>query len=234
MNEKFKNIFKNYGFYLWPVLVVVVISVIFMKINLPKISEINSVRRELSSIKERLAKLSTKSQFLTSLDEEKLKGDFEKINLVLPDGKDAPSILRTLEVSASSSGIFLENLDLSPGKLATGEGTRGEKQNEIPLKVTVSGTISQIITYLAKITSVGRALGIKNLEISFSEGTASAKVNLELVAYFLFPPESAAKVDDPLPSLGPQENDTLTQVAQRELIIPQAILSPAGKTDLFK
>lgn len=234
MKEKLGNIFQNYGFYLFPIIVISAMVVLFIKADLPKIGEINNVRRELSSIQERLAKLSAKSSLLTSLNEEKLKGDYEKTSLVLPDGKDAPSILRTLEVSASSSGVFLENLDLSPGKLATREGTRGEKQNEISLKVTVSGTISQITAYLAKITSIGRVLGVKSLEISLTEGTASAKVNLELVAYYLFPPQSTDKVDEPLPSLGTQENDVLSEVIQREIIIPQPILPPFGKSDLFK
>ncbi|TSC53253.1 MAG: Uncharacterized protein LiPW16_448 [Microgenomates group bacterium LiPW_16] len=234
MKEKLGNIFQNYGFYLFPIIVISAMVVLFIKADLPKIGEINNVRRELSSIQERLAKLSAKSSLLASLNEEKLKGDYEKTSLVLPDGKDAPSILRTLEVSASSSGVFLENLDLSPGKLATREGTRGEKQNEISLKVTVSGTISQITAYLAKITSIGRVLGVKSLEISLTEGTASAKVNLELVAYFLFPPQSTDKVDEPLPSLGTQENDVLSEVIQREIIIPQPILPPFGKSDLFK
>ncbi|MBI4999659.1 type 4a pilus biogenesis protein PilO [Candidatus Gottesmanbacteria bacterium] len=234
MKEKLGNIFKNYGFYLFPIIAIVAIITLFVKIDLPKIGEIGGVRQQLSGIQERLAKLSAKSQFLASLDEEKLKGDYEKTSLVLPDGKDAPSILRTLEISASVSGIFLENLDLTPGKLATAGARIGEKQNEIPLKVTISGTTPQITTYLEKITSVGRALGIKNLEISFSEGTVSAKVNLELVAYYLFPPQSTGKVEEPLPSLGTEENDTLSEINQRELTIPQPILSPAGKTDLFK
>ncbi|MBI5465095.1 type 4a pilus biogenesis protein PilO [Candidatus Gottesmanbacteria bacterium] len=234
MKEKLGNIFKNYGFYLFPIIAIVAIITLFVKIDLPKIGEIGGVRQQLSGIQERLAKLSAKSQFLASLDEEKLKGDYEKTSLVLPDGKDAPSILRTLEISASVSGIFLENLDLTPGKLATAGARIGEKQNEIPLKVTISGTTPQITTYLEKITSVGRALGIKNLEISFSEGTVSAKVNLELVAYYLFPPQSTGKVEESLPSLGTEENDTLSEINQRELTIPQPILSPAGKTDLFK
>lgn len=238
MIEQLKTIFKNYGFYLWPVLVVVVIWVIFVRIDLPKISEINRVRQQLSGIKERLAKLSAKSNLLTSLDEEKLKVDLEKTNLVLPDGKDAPSILRNLEISASSSGIFLENLDLTPGKLATKGATPqigGEKSNEIPLRVAINGTTPQITAYLEKITSIGRSLGVKNLEINFGEGTASAKVNLELVAYFLLPPPSVGGgVEEALPTMRAQENDALTKISQRELLAPAPITSPAGKTDLFK
>ena len=232
MIEKLKIIFKNYGFYLFPIVIILVIAFLFIKINLPKIEEIDSVRQQLSSIKERLATLSAKSSLLSSLDENKLTSDLERINLILPDGKDAPSILRTLETSASSSGVFVDELDLSPGRLATSQGTRGEKENEITIKVVIKVTIPQVSVYLEKVTSVGRLIGLNTADISFTEGTDSAKANLELIAYHLLPTNIIAKVDEVLPIWEAQEKDILNQVFQREVITPG--FSPAGKTDLFK
>lgn len=237
MKEKLKNIFKNYGFFLWPVLVVVVALVILIKIDLPKISEINLVRKKLSGVQEKLAKLGTKSSLLKGLDENKLKEDLGRTSQVLPDGKDTPGILRTLENSSSVSGIFLEDLNLAPGKIATYGATPSaarEKPNEIPLKVSVSGKIPQITLYLSKIVSTGRALGLRNLEMTFSEGTASAKANLELTAFFLPSPYSVAKTDESLPAWGAPETETMAKISQREILVPLPITPGTGKTNLFE
>lgn len=236
METNLRNLFKNYNFYIWPFLVGVIILVLLLKIDQPKIAEIALARQELSGIEERLNKLLTKSQLLGSLDKTKLSNDLTKVSLVLPDGKDAPSILRTLEAGASYSGVLVETIDLAPGKLASGSSVMGAAgQNEIPLRVTINGTKEQIITYLTKITSVGRTLGLKNMELVYNrEGTGSAKVNLELAAYFLLSSTASAKIDEALPALSEKENGLLSQILSRELLAPLVVSSSSGKTDLFK
>lgn len=230
MKENLVNIFKNYGFYFWPALVLVVIFVVFTKIDLPQIRQINILRQQLVGIQERLSELTAKSNFLARLDEERLKEDFEKIILVLPDSKDAPSILRNLENSASSSGVYVEDLDLVPGKLATSTAVLGEKPNEIPVRMVIRGTIEQIAAFLEKNVQVGRAMELKSLDLSFLEESTLAKAQLESVAYFL----EKNQVEGPLSPWGDQENTALAKIQQRELLVPSMVIPPAGKTDLFK
>lgn len=236
MKEKLVAILGNYGFYLWPALVLVTIVYLLVNIDLPKIREIQATRQELTGIQERLANLSAKSNLLASLNVSKLKEDQQKIDLVLPDGKDAPSILRNLEASATVSGVTINDFDLVPGKIAVAT-VSGEKSNEIPIKIEVSGTMPQIINFLEKITNIGRAMGLRNLEIELKEDSTSDKTRVEFVAYFLAPSEALAKVgnvDEPLSVWGPQENETLVKIYQRELLPPSSIVAPAGKPDLFK
>lgn len=229
---------KSYGFYLWPVLVVVIILVGSLNVDLPKINEIKQARQELSGIKEKLAKLTAKTDLLKALDQNKLKADYEKTTLVLPEDKDAPSVLRLMEISASSSGVTVEDLDLNPGKLATGGAISKEKANNIPVKLIVSGSAQQISDFLSKMAAAGRATGLTSLDLSFAkEGSASAKTRLEVEAYFFMPQavlSKVGKVDEPLSVWGSQEKDSLNKVWQRELLAPSTIITPAGKTDLFK
>ncbi len=235
MKDKLIIYWENYSFYLWAVLGVIVVITLLIKIDLPKIEEINSKRQELAGIQERLDRLTTKSRVLSSLDNNKLKADTEKVNQVLPDGKDAPSILRNLEVSASISGVIIDDFGLVPGKLAIAT-TSGDKTNEIPIEIKVSGSVEQITVFLEKITTIGRAMGLKNLEIEFKEASASGKIKLGLAAYFLLPVDAIAKTDDinePLAAWGSQENETINKIYQRE-IPPVSQESSSGKEDLFK
>lgn len=233
MKINLRSLIANYSYYTLPVAMLVVIFVLFTKFDLPKLKEINEVRQQLSSIKQRWENLSTKSQLLANMNKEEVTGQLERTRLVLPDGKDAPSILRTLETAASSSGVFVENLDLAPGKLATGGSSVTEK-NEIPIRVTISGTLSQITNYLSSISRVGRAMEPNSLEATFPETTDSAKLNLELVAYFLFPNEKPKKVEDSLPVFNNEQEATLKEVYQREILSPVLLLPQGEKTDLFK
>lgn len=234
MREKLVSIVSLYGFYLWPILAAVVVLVLLVKIDLPKLEQMNQVRQQLSGIQERLTRLSNKRKLLDSLNEEKQRLDLEKTSLVLPDGKDAPSILRTVESSATFSGVLIEELDLIPGKLATHSADIGETPNEIPIKVTATGTLAQINTFLGRITSIGRAMGIDNLDITFSEGSTSAKLRLALIAYFMAPNPAVGGIEAALPMMGATEDEVLTEIYQREIPLPALIGPSFGKTDLFK
>lgn len=234
MKETFPSLFKNYGVYLWPVLVLVVVVLILFNIDLPKINEIYRVYQELTGIKERLEKLTSKSNQLANLQEAKLKGDLTLISQNLPDSKDAPSILRTVDYAASSSGVFVESLDLTPGKIATLAAAQ-EKQNELFVRAAISGTDSQIKSFLEKIFTAGRIMDLRKLELSYPENASgSGKVNLDLRAFFLTPSVNNLKPDDPLPVWGSQEDKIMTQISQREALPPSLVVSPSGKTDLFK
>lgn len=237
MKEKLIALFRKSKFYLLPVFSAGVILFLFFKIDAPQIEQIAERRHELSGIQERYAKILAKSRFLENLNEDKLRSDYEKVTAVLPEGKDAPSILRLVETAASSSGVTIESLNFVPGKIATESGNLppppGGKQQEIPVTLTVSGTIDQIAACLKTIFNSGRLMTLKNLMISFPEGKP-VKANLTLGAYYFFAVESPQKIDEPLKELGSKENEVLVQVLQRELILPPPILSPSGKTDLFK
>ncbi len=236
--DKLTFILKSYGFYFWPVLIVLLILIALVQIDLPKIEQIKAARQELTGIQEKLAKLTAKTDILEALDKNKIKSDYERTSLVLPDDKDAPSILRNIETSASSSGVTIDDLDLNPGKLATTSSKINEKSNEVAVKLTISGTAAQMSDFLKKMASVGRGTGVKSFDLTFAkEGSASAKTRLEVEAYFLLPEAVLAKVgkvDEPLPSLGKEQNAILGQILKRELLIPSSLTSPAGKPDIFK
>lgn len=236
MKTKLLNFFYNYGLFLWPLLVLVVMIVLFVKIDLPKIGEIDVVRRELSGIQERLSRLVTKSNILASQDNNKLQEDLDKINFVLPDGKDAPSILRVVDFAATASGATLQTLDLSPGKIASFAANlpQGE-QNALPVQTTVEGRYDQVETFFEKLFSAGRALGLQKVEMTFPEATGAAKISLDLVAYFL-PSSNQEKteVDDPLPERSDKEEQILKIIYERELLPPTQTNFPLGKPDVFK
>ncbi len=234
MKTKLLNFFYKYGLFLWPSLVFLVMVALFIKVDLPKIGEIDVTRRELSGIQERLNRLVTKSNLLASQDNRKLQEDLEKINFVLPDGKDAPSILRVVDFAASSSGVTLQKLDLAPGKIASFSAGSGE-QDILPVQTTVEGRSDQLETFFEKLFRTGRALDLQKAEMTLAETTGSAKLSIDLVAYFL-PSLNRDKIktDEPLPTRSDKEEQILKIIYERELLPPTQTNFPQGKPDVFK
>lgn len=214
----------------------VVILVIFLTIDLPKINEILSVRQRLNNIQERLSKLSNKEKLLSVLNVNDLNDKYKKISLVLPDGKDAPSILRNLEASASYSGVILAGFSFTPGKIATESPVlKAQDTNELSLKISVKGAETQMVDYLKKITFLGRAMTIKSVSLDLKSSSDSASLGLDANAHLLIPPAKEPQIDDPLVDLNDQEKEALNQVLNRDLLLPQVIIaSSSGKLDLFQ
>lgn len=226
-----KQKFDQYGFYLFPLVVLVVVVFLFFNNDLPLIEKLAALRRDNSATQERLAALSAKSDLLSGLNKKELESQYRDLNYILPDGKDAPSVLRTIDAAASASGVFLVNLDLTPGALATQSG----KQSEIPIKLVVSGTFSQIIVFTGELANLGRAESIKTLDAVFDRNSLVFTSSYELRAFYLSPAlSSVPKVDDPLLAISASEKETLSRALKRSLLVPQTILLPSPKIDLFK
>lgn len=225
-----KQKLDQYGFYLFPLVMVVVVAFLFFNNDLPLIEKLINLQKENAAIQEKLAGLSAKSNLLAGLNFGELQNDYGNLGYILPDGKDAPSILRTIDSAASVSGIALVSLDLNPGTLATESG----KQSEIPIKVVVSGSISQITGFTGELMNLGRVLSVKTLDAVFEKTSPMVKASYEIRAFYLSPSSAVSKVDDPLLEINPNENETLSKALKRSLLPPQTILLPSPKTDLFK
>lgn len=222
--------------YLFPALTGLVILVVFWMIDLPKINEIFTVRERLNNIQERLSKLSAKEKLLSFLNVNDLNEKYKKISFVLPDGKDAPSILRNLETSASYSGVILAGFNFTPGKIATGSpALKAQDTNELSLKISVKGAETQMVDYLKKITSIGRAMTIKNMGLNLKSASDSASLGLDAIAHLFIPPAKEPQIDDPLTDMSDKEKEALNQVLNRDLLLPQVVIaSSSGKLDLFQ
>lgn len=230
---------RKYTSYLFLSASIAVGIILFLLIDLPKIQETKAASQELSGIKTRLAGLSAKSAFLQSFTDEKLASDYKNVENFLPDGKDAPSILRVVDAAASRSGVTGQSFDFTPGKISTGSANlnaaaKRNSQTEIPVRVAVSGSTAQIMDYLKIVTAIGRVTAVKELNIDLKEGSGSAQASFNLSAYYLWPPEESERADNPLPELKAKEKEVLSQIAQREVLPAEVELNSTGKTDLFK
>lgn len=230
MKQKFDSYFGQYGFYLLPLAILAVVIFLFLNNDLPLIEKLVNLRRNNLAARERLAVLSAKSDLLTGLNQRELENNYQNLSYILPDGKDAPSILRTIDTAALASGVVILSLDLAPGTLATESG----KQSEIPIEVTVSGNFSQIAGFTAELVNLGRVLTVKTLDAVFEKTSANVKASYEIRAFYFSPSSIVAKVDEPLLEINSNEKETLVKALKRFLLVPQTILIPSPKTDLFK
>lgn len=231
MKQQLDAYFSKYAFYLLPLVSLAVIIFLFLNNDLPLIGKFVNLRRDNSVVQEKLAGLLAKSALLSGLNQKELESQYQSLGYILPDGKDAPGILRTIDAAASSSGATIVNLDLTPGKLATESG----KESEIPIKVTVSGNFSQIINFTGELINSGRALSVKTLEAIADEASSGFTASYEIRAFYLSPAVmDVLKVNNPLLEMSPNEKQTLFKALKRPLLAPQTILIPSPKTDLFK
>lgn len=225
-----KQKLEQYSFYFLPLMVFVVVAFLFFNNDLPLIEKLLNLQKENANIQERLDILSAKSGLLGTVDFAQTQKNYKDLNYILPDSKDAPGILRTIDAAASASGATIIKLDLTPGKLATESG----KQSEIPIGLSVSGNFSQITGFTLELMNLGRALGIKTLSATFEKTLSTITVSYEIRGFYFSPPAVASKVDDPLSEISVNEKETLAKALKRSLLAPQIILLPSPKTDLFK
>lgn len=222
---------SDYSFVAFLFATVVVILYLFLTIDLDQIRKINSLRRDLTGITEKLSRLSSYNSFLAATDKENLEKNYQKTSFILPNLKDAPGVLQTLDMAASASGITITSLDFAPGKIAS----ESVSSNEILIKANGSGLISQIAQFCGRLLISGRAFSLDNLNLSVNkESSNAASANFSLKAYYLNPPVKDLNPDNPLPKLTAQEEETLSRVLRTNFIPLEIIATTSAKPDLFK
>lgn len=221
-----RDYFQNLKIYLFPVFTLGVILVLFNSLVKGKTEDIFEVRKEIKDQRERLSRLIEKQAALTALDEEALKGQFLLANQALPSKREVAGFLAQVERAALESGLFIENISLEGGKIATQSGEEKEqtaaakkKEDQFTSRIEVDGEVEKVAIFIKKLLESRRIVQVSKVELSrpFSRlagATPSAtKAILTTEVFFKTLPESMGAAEAPLPQISSQESEAYETVS---------------------
>jgi Tfp pilus assembly protein PilO len=162
----------------------------------------------LDKIEERksfLASLKAKENDLNGLDENSLK---EKVNFflsALPGEKNFLKIVSTINKLAQNSQVVIENLQVSPGEVAT-EAAQLESPevDRLTFQIEVGGNQRNVENFLSELEKTLPIFVIKTVKISSSNRVSQAQLVLE--NFFSKYPLSLGKISDPLAKPSEEDN----------------------------
>ncbi len=178
---------------------VIVIGVLVFLLILPSYKNMEDINEKIISSREALEEKQETSSSLKKMREEyqQVEDDVEKINMVLPQGKEISSLLVQLEAMALDAGLFCESVNpISTGE-ESGSATEAvgeEETKEItfykPLSVSVelSGSYKSFKKYLSDIEKNIRIIDITSITISKADSKEGEEnlldFDLELKTYY--------------------------------------------------
>ena len=241
-----------------PIGAMIVSVLVLIFIVWPKITGVLALRSANEDLAVRTQNLASKVQILSSLDKVELTSDVGYAEQLLPSDKGVFSIIRQVELSAGSSGVVLNKVDVTPGSLnqddtssaAVGNAAQqGAKSGEtvdsapkIQLKVAITSDYSSFLNFLANISSIVRVISIRDLTLSSSSSpgeTAPLRTNVVINAYWKPLPTKLGQVESPVSKLTDSELARLAKAKNAAVENPIAASSsavpqvPTGRSDLF-
>ncbi|PIR59320.1 MAG: hypothetical protein COU69_00990 [Candidatus Pacebacteria bacterium CG10_big_fil_rev_8_21_14_0_10_56_10] len=219
--------------------------------------------QQLKQEQAKLDQLERKVVQLDQVTEEVLISQSQVIDKVLPSSKPLLEALAALSAVADNSGVRFEQVQLSPGAIATtsaqrfsatqpppsvGLGPSDSRFDSLELDVTVSGDIGSVTTFLRQVERIAPLTTIQKMTLkpqadnrSGSDGSSSRgpgpsffQVDLRLSSMF-FTQLVTTQVDTPLPDFGGRQQEILTEV--RGYTFPtleqQREIIGGGSEDLF-
>lgn len=163
-----------------------------------------------------VATLRQKNAILDSLDENDLRQQLLTVVSAIPSDKSIPSIFLTIDQLASNNNVSISDMNInSPGSLATEAAKRQTTEEKVlgtsllPFTISVSGQLTGMQSFFAKVSSVRRLVKLRNFDVSFAHEVSSPSGNISvkmgLYAFYA-----------PLPALNPQAEQTLPTLTSDE------------------
>lgn len=170
---------------------VVVASLLFLK---PMWGKYQSNKKAIAQEKGDVDKMNQKLTVLSQFDEDSLRRRYGEVQYALPDRKNVPGVIAGLTRLTQENNLSLDALQVRPGKLAT-----ESSQQEISMKVAVSGDLKNIDAFLQRVYQVRRILGIEKLSGTSSQLGGGFVTNLDISIFTLASLAQLGNYTEPLP-----------------------------------
>jgi Tfp pilus assembly protein PilO len=204
--------------FLFPVVVVVLMTLSGVLILKPKMTAFLDLRKDLAEQKKELAILSQKVAVLEGYDQNELQNRADFTLKVLPAEKNAPLVLATVRSLISEHSLTLSDLTIGVGSLSTESAkvkTKAEEKEGIPsfsISLSFSGALSDLYRFLTAIESTLPLMRIE--ELSFSREGQTIEADLDLVSFYLVLPQSLGKTDRQIEPLTSEEEKVYLEINQ--------------------
>ena len=145
---------------------------------LPKISNINVLKKEHSTLETRLASAKAKANQLR-VYQDKLKDaemEFKIVTKKLPEKKEIPALLSSISQSGRDAG--LEFLLFQP------EAERNKDfYAEIPVSIKITGNYHNVALFFDKVARLSRIVNIDDIKMASTKGSTDLITSCKAVTY---------------------------------------------------
>lgn len=223
---------KQYTFYIVILAVVMVELVVGGYLTSQFWASISSSNATLTQLGSETQQAEQMADNLDQLDEGKLKSQLAAAAVALPTEKKVSGIISSLTSLASSSGVVVNQLELTPCNISTRSAvikvqnvSKSDCENVqlqngisgIPLTMQVIAEENQLQAFVQKLFKTSPMLGLRHLTYTYS---AKGKVaDLSLLLYFQ-PLVTTQDKSDNLSPLSPKDEEVLSGLNQRIVILP--------------
>jgi len=145
---------------------------------LPKINNINVLKKEHSTLETRLASAKAKANQL-KVYQDKLKDaemEFKIVTKKLPEKKEIPALLSSISQSGRDSG--LEFLLFQP------EAEQNKDfYAEIPVSIKITGNYHNVVLFFDKVARLSRIVNIDDIKMASTKGSTDLITSCKAVTY---------------------------------------------------
>ncbi|MBI2599183.1 hypothetical protein HYW40_03120 [Candidatus Curtissbacteria bacterium] len=222
----------------------------------PKFNDVLNLRRVNGELALRVEALELKAQKLAQFDKSELESQLGYAEALLPSDKEVFSLVAQVERAASSSGVVLNKVEVSPGTVGGGDGkvsgaapvaplssptpadTAAGNTPKVQVKVSISSDYKSFLQFLNEVLAFSRVLAVRELTLSsvLGAGQTSGQIKtlVTLDAYYQTLPSELSSIESPIDDLTQAEVSRLNQVRASGLSGPPP-LAPVqgGRSDLF-
>jgi Tfp pilus assembly protein PilO len=211
---------------------ILAVEVISAIIILPsKIEQIMANGSKIANAESETAKFDRAVGVLESLNETRVETGLNESVQALPSEKKVSGIVSSLTSLASSSGVIVKFLELTPCGISTRSAavrvSRSSSSCEnvkllknvsgIPLSMQVLAEESQLSDFVSRLHKVSPLLGIRSIDYSFGETVKTADIALLL----FFQPVSQIKLGvDNVSKISSSEESLLRELSDQVVILP--------------
>ncbi|OGY23423.1 MAG: hypothetical protein A2172_04305 [Candidatus Woykebacteria bacterium RBG_13_40_15] len=201
---------KAYAIPLAIILAVVLLVPIFF---VPQITRFREMNLELKKSQQRLAILKQKIVDLGKINENEESLQLLEAEKIVPSDKKVPYLLMGVNRIANEAGLFVSEMELNPGKVATESAkaatasasksvTEGSQANKLPkdkvvFRLQLKGDLQKFKNFLATLEKSKRLLGIDSIKAEVNGDTYT--YNLNIYTPFKTLESSGDIVAEPLP-----------------------------------
>lgn len=145
---------------------------------MPKISTIDTLKKENETLETRLTRAQAKAKQLKYY-EEKLKDaemEFKVVMKKLPEKKEIPSLLSSVSQSGRDAGLEFILFQPLPER-------NKEFYAEIPVSIKVSGNYHNVALFFDKVARLSRIVNIEDINMTALKGSSSLETSCTAVTY---------------------------------------------------
>ncbi|MCJ7541324.1 MAG: type 4a pilus biogenesis protein PilO [Desulfobacterales bacterium] len=145
---------------------------------LPKISNINVLKKEHTTLEARLATAKAKANRL-GYYQDKLKDaelEFKIVMKKLPEKKEIPALLSSVSQSGRDAGLEFLLFQPEPE-------TNKDFYAEIPVSITVTGNYHNVALFFDKVARLSRIVNIDDIKMASAKGNTTLTTSCKAVTY---------------------------------------------------